>query len=57
VKTFPLEPVEKSSTQELKRLQLERLRSSLAHGLATIARRRKIRIELSRALPENRGDG
>jgi phenylacetate-CoA ligase len=40
VKTFPLEPVEKCSTQELKRLQLERLRWSLAHAYENVPRYR-----------------
>jgi phenylacetate-CoA ligase len=40
MKTFPLEPVEKCSTQELKRLQLERLRWSLAHAYENVPRYR-----------------
>jgi phenylacetate-CoA ligase len=40
MKTFPLEPVEKCSTQELKRLQLERLRWSLAHADENVPRYR-----------------
>jgi phenylacetate-CoA ligase len=40
VKTFPLEPVEKCPTQELKRLQLERLRWSLAHAYENVPRYR-----------------
>jgi phenylacetate-CoA ligase len=40
MKSFPLEPVEKCSTQELKRLQLERLRWSLAHAYENVPRYR-----------------
>jgi phenylacetate-CoA ligase len=41
MKSFPLEPVEKCSTQELKRLQLERLRWSLAHAYDHVPRYRE----------------
>jgi phenylacetate-CoA ligase len=41
MKSFPLEPVEKCSTQELKRLQLERLRWSLAHAYDNVPRYRE----------------
>jgi phenylacetate-CoA ligase len=41
VKSFTLEPVERCSTQELKRLQLERLRWSLAHAYDNVPRYRK----------------
>jgi phenylacetate-CoA ligase len=41
VKSFTLEPVEKCSTQELKRLQLERLRWSLAHAYDNVRRYRE----------------
>jgi len=41
VKAFPLEPVEKCSTPELKRLQLERLRWSLAHAYENVPRYRE----------------
>jgi phenylacetate-CoA ligase len=38
---FPLEPIEKSSTQELQKLQLERLRWSLAHAYERVPRYRQ----------------
>jgi phenylacetate-CoA ligase len=41
MKSFPLEAVEKCSTQELKRLQLERLRWSLAHAYDNVPRYRE----------------
>jgi phenylacetate-CoA ligase len=41
VKSFPLEPVEKCSTQELKGLQLERLRWSLSHAYDNVPRYRE----------------
>ncbi|HET9351200.1 MAG TPA: AMP-binding protein, partial [Burkholderiales bacterium] len=41
MKSFPLEAVEKCSTQELKRLQLERLRRSLAHAYDNVPRYRE----------------
>ncbi|HNE60851.1 MAG TPA: phenylacetate--CoA ligase, partial [Ottowia sp.] len=33
-KTFPLEPIEKASIDELRALQLQRLRATLAHAYA-----------------------
>jgi phenylacetate-CoA ligase len=41
MKSFPLEAVEKCSTEELKRLQLERLRWSLAHAYDNVPRYRE----------------
>ncbi|HEU4922102.1 MAG TPA: phenylacetate--CoA ligase PaaK [Burkholderiales bacterium] len=41
MKSFPLEAVEKCSRQELKRLQLERLRWSLAHAYDNVPRYRE----------------
>jgi phenylacetate-CoA ligase len=41
MKSFPLEAVEKCSTAELKRLQLERLRWSLAHAYDNVPRYRE----------------
>ena len=41
MKSFPLEAVEKCSTAELKRLQLERLRGSLAHAYDNVPRYRE----------------
>jgi len=39
--SFPLEPIEKSSRQELQKIQLERLRWSLAHAYDNVARYRQ----------------
>ena len=39
--SFPLEPVEKCAPRELQRLQLERLRWSLGHAYANVARYRQ----------------
>ncbi len=41
MKTFPLEPVEKCSQDELRALQLERLRASLRHAYERVARYRE----------------
>jgi phenylacetate-CoA ligase len=41
VNTFPLEPIEKASRQELRTLQLERLRWSLGHAYANVPRYRE----------------
>ena len=39
--SFPLEPIEKASSQELKQLQLDRLRWSLAHAYDSVPHYRK----------------
>ncbi len=41
MKSFPLEPIEKSSTRELQALQTERLRWSLAHAYENVPRYRQ----------------
>ena len=41
MKTFPLEPIEKASVDELRALQLERLRWSLRHAYDNVAHYRK----------------
>src|SRR5476649_2165995 len=41
MKTFPLEPIEKASRDELVALQLERLKHSVAHAYKNVARYRK----------------
>jgi phenylacetate-CoA ligase len=41
VKSFELEPIEKSSTKELQRIQLERMRWSLAHAYDNVPRYRQ----------------
>jgi phenylacetate-CoA ligase len=41
MKTFPLEPIERAPREELRALQLERLRWSLAHAYENVARYRQ----------------
>jgi phenylacetate-CoA ligase len=50
VKTFPLEPVEKCSTRELRRIQLERLQWSLRHAYENVERYRQ-KFDAARVKP------
>jgi phenylacetate-CoA ligase len=52
VKTFPLEPIEKCSADELRSLQLERLRWSLRHAYENVPRYRR-KFEAAGVKPED----